>query len=45
MPHLVDELLVKLEKIHQTIDELNKVHDKFGKEYSREKAYAEEIDW
>ena len=44
-PNLVDELIVKMEKIVLTVDELNKVHKVFGNNYSREKAYQEEIDW
>jgi hypothetical protein len=34
-----------MEKIVLTVDELNQVHKVFGNSYSREKAYAEEIDW
>ena len=29
---------------HQTVDELVKVFDHYGKDYDREKAYTEEID-
>jgi hypothetical protein len=41
----VDELILKMDKIVLTVDELSKVHKVFGNNYSREKAYAEEIDW
>lgn len=44
-PNLVDELVVKLEKAHQTIHELVQVHEVYGDNYDREKAYAEEIDY
>lgn len=44
-PNLVDELIVKLEKAHQTIHELVQVHEVYGENYDREKAYAEEIDY
>ena len=37
---LVEKLTVKLESVYQTIDELNQVHAEYGKEYSREIAYA-----
>jgi hypothetical protein len=44
-PNLVEELITKMEKIHQCVDELSKVHNQFGDNYSRESAYDMEIDW
>ena len=43
-PNLVDELIIKLDKTYQTIEELVKVHEAYGKDYDQEKAYTEEID-
>ena len=43
-PNLVDELIIKLDKSYQTIEELVKVHEAYGQEYDQEKAYTEEID-
>lgn len=42
--NIVQELNKKLEKAHQTADELHKVYEKFGNEYDREKAYAEDLE-
>ena len=35
---------IKLDKAHQTADELHKVFDKYGNDYDRDKAYAEDIE-
>lgn len=39
--HLMNE---KLDKAHQTADELHKVFEKYGHDYDRDKAYAEDIE-
>ena len=42
---MVEELIPRLEVAHQTVDELVKVFDTYGKDkYDREKAYTDEID-
>lgn len=35
---------IKLDKAHMTADELHKVFEKYGNEYDRERAYAEDIE-
>lgn len=35
---------IKLDKAHQTADELHKVFEKYGNDYDRDKAYAEDIE-
>jgi len=35
---------IKLDKAHMTADELHKVFEKYGNEYDRDKAYAEDIE-
>lgn len=35
---------IKLDKAHQTADELHKVFQSFGNDYDRDKAYAEDIE-
>ena len=40
----MEQLTNKLDRAHQTVDELVKVHREYGQDYSREKAYAEDID-
>ena len=42
--NIVQEINKKLEKAHTTADELLKVYEKFGNEYDREKAYAEDLE-
>ena len=42
--NLVEQLTLKLEKAHQTVDELVQVYDKYGQDYNRDKAYAEDIE-
>ena len=42
--NLVEELIPRLETAHQTVDELVKVYQEYGRDYDREKAYTEEID-
>lgn len=44
-PNLVEELIIKLDKSYQTIEELVKVHQKYGDNYDQDKAYTEEIDF
>lgn len=41
---LVEQLQIKLDRAHQTVDELVKVYREYGQDYNREKAYAEDID-
>lgn len=41
---LVEALLMKLDRSHQTVDELVKVYREYGGGYVREQAYREEID-
>ena len=38
-------MIIKLDKSFQTIEELVKVHQKYGENYDQEKAYSEEIDF
>ena len=41
---LVGQLIPRLQTAHQTVDELVRVYDHYGRDYDREKAYTEEID-
>ena len=43
-PNLVPELIARLDRAHQTVDELVKVQREYGLDYSREKAYTEDVD-
>jgi hypothetical protein len=42
--NLVEQLIPRLQVAHQVVDELVQVYNQYGKDYDREKAYAEEID-
>lgn len=42
--NLVELMNIKLDKAHMTADELHKVFEKYGNEYDRDKAYAEDIE-
>lgn len=41
---MVPELIARLDRAHQTVDELVKVQREYGLDYSREKAYTEDVD-
>ena len=42
--YAIGDLVLRLEKSHQVIDELVKVNQTFGHDYDRDKAYAEDIE-
>ena len=42
--NLVELLVAKLDIAHRTVDELVKVYQQYGQDYSVEKAYAEDIE-
>ena len=42
--NLVELLTGKLDIAHRTVDELVKVYQAYGQDYSREKAYSEDIE-
>lgn len=43
--NLVEQLIPRLQIAHQVVDELVTVYREYGKDYDRERAYAEEIDF
>lgn len=42
--NLVPQLISKLDRAHQTVDELVKVYAEYGGEYNRDRAYIEDIE-
>lgn len=42
--NLLPQLISKLDRAHQTVDELVKVYAEYGLDYNRDRAYIEDIE-